>query len=66
MITSEEIAKMSREERWKALELLQESLEEEEPAWLEGLLAERKTRLEGGEETSALDEVENRYRMRGR
>lgn len=65
MITREEIAKMSVEERREAIELLQASLEEREPSWLAPLLAKRRADLEGGQaRTFSLDEIEERFRQR--
>lgn len=65
MITRDEIAKMSVEERREAIELLHASLEDQEPAWLSALLAERRADLENGEmKTFSLDEIEERFRQR--
>jgi hypothetical protein len=65
MITREEIAMMTREEKWQTIDLLHDSLEESEPSWVGRLLAERRTELESGEiETLSLDEIEQRFRAR--
>ncbi|MCW1913184.1 hypothetical protein OJ996_06355 [Luteolibacter sp. GHJ8] len=66
MITREEIARLSREEKWQTLEWLQESLEEgEEASWVEPLLRQRRDDLESGQvQLLSLEEVEARHRAR--
>jgi hypothetical protein len=65
MITREEISKMTREEKWQTLDLLHDSLDEDEPSWVERLLAERRAGFEAGNhEKISLDEIEQRFRAR--
>ena len=65
MITRDEIARMTREEKWQTLEWLQESLDDQNPAWVGELLAERRLDLKSDRaELLALDQVEERFRAR--
>ena len=70
LATREEIGRMTREEKLRALEWLQTSLaadgvvaEPSPPAWHEEVLAERRRRVEAGEEAfEPWETVEERLR----
>lgn len=54
MLTVADVKKMSRAEKWRAMELIWESIEDEEPerdapVWHREILAERMAKIERGE-----------------
>lgn len=63
MLTAEEVARMTREEKWDALSLLQSSLENDNPPWMESVLLERREKIESGDAVfHPWDEVEARLK----